>query len=237
MLLTKIKNVLLDSSCILCGSKNLSENINFICKKCHIIFSVDKSNTCRICGHNLTESKTCPSCIKFDKIYYDSYDFVQHYTGFFKDIIYMWKMDDNFMINKLFFKLIEEKNILNKNIPVTVVPEYGYVSFKKGRASLVYFLKMLERKGFKTEKNIYKRKYIFTKSQKEKSWEKRINEIKDNYYLPEKNIDKYHGEIYLIDDIYTTGATVNYGAKLLKDAGFEKVHVVSFFRSSLFDKE
>ena len=66
-----------------------------------------------------------------------------------------------------------------------------------------------------------------------KNQKKRIEEIQKMYYLPCKNVSKYGGKVYLLDDVYTTGATLNYGAKLLKDAGLSEVVAVSFFRAIL----
>jgi predicted amidophosphoribosyltransferase len=67
--------------------------------------------------------------------------------------------------------------------------------------------------------------------QKNKNDYGRLKKIENLFYLPKKNRDKFSGRIYLIDDVYTTGSTLNYGAKLLKQAGFTEVHIISFFRA------
>lgn len=64
-----------------------------------------------------------------------------------------------------------------------------------------------------------------------KSSKIRINKIKELFFLPEKNANKFSGKVYLIDDVYTTGATMNYCSELLKKAGFKKVIAISFVRA------
>jgi competence protein ComFC len=238
MILNKFKNTIFDSVCFLCNEKKLSNGINFICQKCLDTFNTCNENKCKICGHPVGSDNFCISCNNIDKIYYDSYNFIQYYTGFFKKIIKKWKMEEYFLINCLFVELLILKKMINNKIPVTVVPDNFLINFKKGRSGLGYLLKILEKKGYKIIKNIFQKKIVFIKKQKNKSREKRYKEIENVFFINKNNLNKYSGEIYLIDDIYTTGATLNYGAYLLKKAGFEKVHVISFFRSCLdFDNK
>jgi len=230
-MIAKIKNVFFDQVCILCFEKNTSDKFEYLCKTCLESFYHNNENHCKICSHPKDEDLECPSCSKLDKIFFDSYRFIQYYTGFFKSIVQKWKRDDNFLISELFVKLLIENNYLKKDIPVTCVPSNFFKSFKKGRAGLNYILKLLKNKKFSVIKNIYDENIQVIKSQKEKSDKERIDQIKNKFYLKEKNRDLFSGEIYLIDDIYTTGSTMNYGAKLLKEAGFSKVHCLSFFRT------
>ncbi|OHD12828.1 MAG: hypothetical protein A2Y34_01680 [Spirochaetes bacterium GWC1_27_15] len=237
-LLNDVKNTILDLSCVICGNKDFSKEIDFICSDCFKSFEKlnTDNNICKICGHTLDSGNYCPSCSLLKNIYYDSYKFIQYYTGFFKNIIRMWKKEDNFMINKLFFHLLINKNLLSKEIPITVVPDTKFKTIKRGRAGLHYLLFLLKKNGFYTLENIYKKKFILFSSQKNKSQENRFSDIQNLYFLPKKNVNKFKGEIILIDDIYTTGSTLNYGSKLLKEAGFSKVHTITFFRT-IFDKK
>jgi competence protein ComFC len=227
----EIRQLFLDSRCILCGSKELSKEISFVCEECLKAFEKSKIKSCPICKHPLDEFGKCSSCTKLGKINYDAYETLQYFTDFIKSIIYRLKKDGNFMINVLFSKLILKNGLIQKDGVITAVPDNFFKNFKKGRSSLLYLLTILERKGFKIEKNILKRKGGLFSTQKSKNSTSRIEEIKNAFYLPEENIKKYNGKVYLIDDVYTTGATINYCAKLLKEAGFTEVKAISFVRA------
>lgn len=231
--LKKIIDYVLDLRCIFCNDRNLNAEIGFVCDKCLNAFLTNDTETakCPVCSHPLKNSFTCPSCSAIGKIYYDSYSYIQYYTDFFRNAAVMWKKNESFLVNVLFFKLLLKKRLLSKDIPITVVPDDFAKRFKKGRSSLDYLLKLLKKEGYKTLPNIYKKKSFLFKSQKSKTKNQRINEIEKTFFLPEKNVNKFDDEVFLLDDIYTTGSTLNYGSKLLKEAGFKKVHIVSFFRT------
>ncbi|HOV15874.1 MAG TPA: hypothetical protein PK771_16410, partial [Spirochaetota bacterium] len=220
---------------IFCGCRETKPKLDFICLECYETFlkQIEEQTICKICGHPLKENQICPSCPKLGNIYYDDYHFIQYYRDFFKSTAIMWKKNENYLITKLFYNLLSDKKILNDKIPITVVPDNLFKRFKKGRSSLHYLLKLLEKSKYSIVNNIYYKRLFLLKNQKSKTENERFDDISKTFYLPEKNKNKYSGEIYLIDDIYTTGATLNHGAKLLKDAGFNKVHIVSFFRAVL----
>jgi competence protein ComFC len=232
----EIKQLFLDSRCILCGGKNLSGEIDFVCEECLRAFEKTKVKSCPVCRHPLNDFGKCPSCIKLGTVYYDSYACLQYFSDFIKSIIYRLKKNGDFMVNKLFFKLILKNNLIKNDGVITAVPDSFFKNLKKGRSSLSYLLKLFEKKGFKVKKNILKRKGGLFSTQKSKDSTSRIEDIKKTFYLPEENIKKYSGKVYLIDDVYTTGATLNQCAKLLKDAGFKKVEAVSFVRAMIENK-
>jgi predicted amidophosphoribosyltransferase len=132
--------------------------------------------------------------------------------------------------------LLMEKGVLDRRFPVTAVPDDIFKRFKKGRSGLSYLLHALKKKGYITIDDLLKKRILFSRSQKMKTGIQRRN-VEKSFYLDAASENEYSGEIYLIDDIYTTGSTMNHCSKLLKLAGFKKVHAVSFFRSSLFDRE
>ena len=219
MTLNNVKNTIFDNNCIICKNIKLSKKIPFICNDCLLSFENNINNRCKICGHPLDDFNKCPSCRKLGKIYFDSYQFIQYYTDFFKTIIYKLKIQEDFMINRLFFRLLKLKNIIKNDGTIIVVPDTFIKRIKKGRSGLFYLLKLFKRNGYKSQKN--------------KTVKERLDEIKKLYFLPKKKYNKYQGNVYLIDDIYTTGATINYCARLLKLAGFTRVNVVTFFRAKL----
>lgn len=225
-------NILLDNRCIFCNSKRLNRELNFICRDCLEMFRKPSVASCQICGHPLRES-SCPSCPQLGNIYYDSLDFIQYYTGYLKKVTQLWKREENFLINRLFLHLMIEKGIISPSLPLTVVPDTLPGRLKKGRRGLTHLLKLLKGRGYKILKPPYHRRSFTFYSQKTKGGKARIDNIERQYYLPAAHRGIYNGDIQLIDDIYTTGSTLNYGAKLLKEAGFKRVHVISFFRSTM----
>lgn len=236
MELKTINKLIFDESCILCRNKELVNEISILCNDCLNNFKKNTENICEVCGHPKDKSEKCISCSHINKKYFDNYKFIKHYEESDKKIINKLKMNGYFIIYKIFLFLIIKNRFILKDGIVTVVPDNIFDRSKKGRSGLKYFLKLLERKGYKTKYNIYLKKELVRKKQKNKNINERYNDIHNIFYLPKKNINKFKGKIYLIDDIFTSGATLNYGAKLLKIAGFEVVNIISFYRAKINNK-
>ncbi len=234
MIISTIKKILFDDVCFLCGSKKNNEIISSICNDCLKTFNLEEKKLCKICGHPNDSSDKCISCDNIEKIYYDDFKFIQYYTGYFRNILHMLKLRENFLVIKLFYELLIVKKLIDNDGILTVVPDNFIKKVKKGRSSLSYLLYLLKKNNFSINDNIFYKRIFNGKSQKLKIKNKRINEIEKKYYLPKRCINKFSGKAYLIDDIYTTGSTLNYGAKLLKMAGFSEVVIVTFFRARLF---
>ena len=58
--------------------------------------------------------------------------------------------------------------------------------------------------------------------------EERINELKNAFVIKENIIDLKNKNVLLVDDIFTTGSTVNEISKILKINGVNKVFVSTF---------
>ena len=58
--------------------------------------------------------------------------------------------------------------------------------------------------------------------------EERINELKNAFVIKENIIDLKNKNVLLVDDIFTTGSTVNEISKILKINGVNKVFVSAF---------
>jgi len=182
MIISLVKQLLFDTRCFICASRNLNEKIDFLCDDClSYLTEVNYQNACAVCGHPLLTEK-CPSCNKFETVYFDRYDFIQFYNDFTKNIIYKLKLSGNFMIIKLFYKLIISKSIINKNSDyITVVPDNLFTSLKKGRSGLNYLLFLFKIHGYKTLKNIYRRKLFFIKKQKSISNRRCLRDRQGNF--------------------------------------------------------
>jgi len=221
-----IFNTFFDKRCFICGVNRVD---GLICGLCYdFLTETNNNDQCPICKHPIYDGINCKHCSDLGTIYFDSFEFVHIYDELSKKLMDKWKFENRFLVNHLFFNLIKEK--LDKNIPITVVPDFLFNKIKRGNSSLYYLLKLLKKDGFETIENVYKKRFSL-KKQRSKTKKDRFETINKSYLIEDGNINKYSGGIYLIDDLYTTGNTVNYGAKLLKKAGFTKVYVITFFRA------
>ncbi|MCJ8328963.1 MAG: ComF family protein [Lentisphaeria bacterium] len=76
--------------------------------------------------------------------------------------------------------------------------------------------------------NVLKRRR-WTKSQSTLSRTKRRENLKQVFHA-KKGIDLSNKHILLVDDVFTTGATLNSCTRVLKRAGAEKVHILTLAR-------
>lgn len=226
-------NYFLDTRCIFCGRKSNKS----VCSVCiSFLYSDIKQKKCDICGHPVS-SESCISC-NGQKQFYDKYIFFQYYSDFSKSFVYKWKKNGFFVIGKfLAERLICELD--NENY-IVFVPNHRFKFLKKGRSGLGFIKQKLKSKGYNILTDLLIEKVILFSNQKTLSKENRINNVKKKFSLNKKYkkiIKKRNIKldiVYLIDDVYTTGSTVNHCSKLLMKAGFKKVICITFFRSVIY---
>ena len=68
----------------------------------------------------------------------------------------------------------------------------------------------------------------YTQSQTKLNFQERMDNVKDAFIANKKFIDIIRGKnIIMVDDVITTGATINSAAKALKEAGASKIYAAS----------
>lgn len=198
-------------------------------------------NVCGICD-NVCKYDLCKKCeISLNKISkfkidnYNNKNFKKHlyifkYEGIIKERLIKYKFREKAYIHKAFVNfLIKNKKMCRflKSYDIIIpVPIHYNRKVSRGYNQSALIAKQLSKKiGIEyEEKVLFKR--INNKPQSTKNKEEREQNVIDVYYI--KNKEKiYNKKIILLDDIYTTGSTVNECSKTLKMAGAKEVDVIT----------
>ena len=214
----KILNLIYPPTCGICGKLNE----NFLCKKCEkileseAVFGVDKYEKMKI--ENMSK----------DKKYFNEHLYIFLYQGIIRRIIlkykfqeesYLYKTFVNFLLkNENFFEKIEKYDTI---VPVPISKKRqkarGYNQSELVAKEIAYNSNLV----LETE-SLYKIKNIVEQSKLNK--EERLKNIQGVYELVNKE-KLYKKKILLLDDIYTTGSTVNECARVLRKAQPKKIGV------------
>ncbi len=214
----KILNLIYPPTCGICGKLNE----NFLCKKCEkileseAVFGVDKYEKMKI--ENMSK----------DKKYFNEHLYIFLYQGIIRRIIlkykfqeesYLYKTFVNFLLkNENFFEKIKKYDTI---VPVPIsrkrLKSRGYNQSELIAKEIAYNSNL----ALETE-CLYKVRNIVEQSKLNK--EERLKNIQGVYELVSKE-KLYKKKILLIDDIFTTGSTVNECAKVLRNAFPRKIGV------------
>lgn len=197
---------------------------------CGFCDKINKNAMCTKCSLKIKNSIVC----KID--YYSNKNFTKHmyifkYNGIARDKIVQYKFNDKIYIYKSFVNLIlKNKKIYSflENYDIIVpVPiskkrkrKRGYNQCEliaKGICKNITTLTLEPQVLYKEVNNVQQS----TLSKKD-----RINNVKNVYKLKNSNSLK-NKKIVLLDDVFTTGNTVNECSRLLKLAGAEIVDVLT----------
>ena len=198
------------SRCFICNKRSLFLPV---CKSCiKKFYSVENAfslNRCMYCGKELISTHdTCMKCRENRVI--ASCDYVMplfSYRLWNKELLYHWKIEGNRSLSSFFSSLVKEAllKFLEKM--------YGF-----------RVLKILQRCSLQEQKKLNR--------------QERLETIKSAYsLLPEaafrKELQKNKGiipeKVCLLDDVCTTGSTIECCAQILKKAGIKKVGVITLF--------
>ncbi len=215
-------NLIIKPMCFHCKEKEISAF--GLCDNClSELKSINNKNRCKICGFVITGAGTiCERCFRakdsFDKAYFlfsfeDAGRTLVHNIKF-KDKLHFLNVVEVFKNDQLNCLMEEVECITYIPSPYFTFAKRGYnVSFQIGESlSKMYNVPIV--KLFSSNK-LYKKRLSITKTKEER---KKII----NNFLKTKKCNKAFNKILIVDDVFTTGTTLNKASKLLKTSGTAK---------------
>ena len=201
---------------------------NTLCSQC--LGEIEYTqNCCPRCSSYTEEQSYCEIC-NDREFYIDKHISIAEYTGVIKNIVYALKFKNNVSImhhiNHIMLNAAGEFKI--KSDIITCVPIEKKNKWRRGFNQSQLMAVALANSMQISFLNLLKINKKF-KNQKELSYTNRFLAIIDKYAL-QKNQDLSGKQILIVDDVFTTGATLNECARVLKNNGAEKVYTISLAR-------
>lgn len=226
-------------SCVVCG------NITFVypvCKKCRKkYFKIDESilsGRCEICGRELISTKNiCMRC-RNEPVLKSAGNVIPlfSYRLWNKELLFQWKIEGVRNLSFFFAGLVNKAlYLLGYDIIVPVPPRKGKIK-KKGWDQIQELCEILEIVYRHKVLNLLHR--VSSGEQKKLNRSQRLETIKNAYEFVspkelskelQKNGGKLPEEVCLIDDVCTTGATIECSSSVLKIGGIKRVNVITLF--------
>ncbi len=226
----KVKDLIYPPRCPGCDRALAPDERNF-CKKCAPKVKKITLPVCRICGKSITQKDEkeclCGDCQK-RKHYYDSGRAVYEYSGPMKKAMYRFKYSNRRCYVSAFTE--DSEQVLGGWIreirPDVIVPVPMYEKKKRMRGynqAEVLANSISARFDIPFDKAIVKRR-ADTTPMKELSRENRRENLKNAFILGKSDV-KFNC-VLIVDDIYTTGATVDAVAQVLRGAGVSHIYAL-----------
>ena len=245
----------LPAKCDFCEGRLKGKDFNRLCLSCiaKAKYHDNKiaSLKCEVCYHPIpaisstnsstsfqTENDTtCSSCAE------KPFFFSKHKSCFYndfeiQDFFYSYKFSKNISYSYFFSKMIlrKDSDIFIKSdylIPITLLSKD---ILKREFCPVLVIVKKISKTLKKPYKLcVKKNKKKYTQSQHSQNKDERENQITGKYLYLKKYRNYFDNKtVMLVDDVFTTGATLNYVAKLLVENNTNvKVIAYSFVRSYL----
>jgi len=227
---------LFPKTCLFCGNYiSSSEMSKYLCTVCYQKIKFIEPPICEKCGLPVNSGeKYCQRCTdNKEKVYYNLIRGITYFEEPIKKCIHMLKYKGKeylgFFLSDFFINYLQKNNYLLNVDLVTPVPIHYLRKFKRGFNQSELIAKLISKK-FNIEYdnlNLYRKK--LTKPQAKLNREERllnINEafaVRDSGYFMGKSV-------LIVDDVSTTGETINQCAKVLKQSGAKNIFGLTLAR-------
>lgn len=217
------------NTCIICNKNSLLVPLCKECQKKYFNISLALSvNRCEICGKELTSNITHCSACRDNPVLQSTNKVIPlfSYRLWNKELLYLWKIKQQRGLSSVFADFVHQAlKILDIKIIVPVPPRKGKIA-REGWDQIEELCKFLEyRYGYKILRLLERES---TKQQKKLNREERLNTIKSGYSL-RQTTEILPDSVVLLDDVCTTGSTIECCAALLKKSGIKNVNAVTLF--------
>jgi len=221
-----IRNSLIDllfpKKCLACGQIGC-----WLCSDCEKKIIVEKIFYCPRCLETRNFLEVCPDCRAgsfLDGLYVIAPYHDQLVSKTIKLIKYnlAWDLAEE-VITKYFRDYFVSNNYWDSEYFLTPIPLHQRRYLERGFNQAELIAKILEQtRGNKLSETYFLKRKKYNPPQAKLSGQARRNNVKDIFQVD--NHSYLNKKILLIDDVYTTGATMQEAAKALKESGIAKVY-------------
>ena len=186
---------------------------------CGICGKLDKNSLCNKCKIRLQKNALCKiENYKDTSSYFDEHIYLFQYTGEIRETILKYKFNEKSYIYRTFLEFIKNNEEMCSQIKKYDIIIPVPVSKKRFKQRGYNQSALIAKNLAKTLNIDYKENVLIkikdNKPQSEMGQDKRKSNVKDVYKI--KNKEKiYQKKVLILDDIFTTGNTVNECAKVL----------------------
>lgn len=221
----KVVNVLVPARCGMCGEE-VEEN-GTLCAKCYGHLKFIRKPCCKLCGRpfdfDIVGESLCGSCLK-QKPVYEKAHAVLIYNQASKRLILPFKHADRLDLTGVLVKFMIRAwpEMIEKADVIVPVPLHMFRLLRRHYNQAALLAKAVAKQNHKLYCPEVLRRRKKTLSQGHLSPKERHKNVSGAFEV--RHSDRIQGKrILLIDDVYTTGATVNECAKVLLKAGAASV--------------
>ena len=230
--------ILYPASCVLCKIPLLLDELH-VCLLCRQKIQPLPRPLCLKCARPVPpydQHLTCSSC-RSERPHYDRGFALVEYDEPTKSILHQIKFERKLWLFDIYVDLLKNSfsSQFNDYEVIIPVPLDGGRERKRGFNQALMIAKMIKgihpSEGPKIQKLIKKTKK--TKPQSQLKRERRLTNLTGAFKLSETDASSVAGKsVLLIDDIFTTGSTINECARILKEKGAERVDFFTLARSN-----
>ncbi|MGN1227199.1 MAG: ComF family protein [Christensenellales bacterium] len=217
-----------DLSCYVCGCDLDKKTKTHICDKCKSTLPFI-NNPCNRCGKQLMKDSYCHDCASL-KAYYDKAVSVFEYDDVVANCVYRMKAkDERYLVEFMgYYMYCAFKNSHLNADAIVCVPLHKKKLRKREYNQAYELLKVCNRKLQYEDLSEFLVQKRETREQKKMGARARFTSSRDKYKLINGRKNFQGRKVLIIDDVFTTGATTNSIARLLKIAGAKSVYILTF---------
>ncbi len=235
-ILERFIDFLFPKTCVYCMKFILSEGTsNYLCEECYQKIKFIESPICQICGLPVKPHKIyCDRCTKGkQKIYYNVLRGILLFEEPIKECIHKLKYKGKDYIGKFlsefFIQYLQNNSYLLDIDLIVPVPIHWTRKIQRGFNQSELLSEPVAKK-FKIKydnRNLFRRKR--TKPQVKLNKEERLINISEAFAV--RDPDFFSGKsVLIIDDVSTTGETINQCAKVLRQSGAKNIFGLTLAR-------
>lgn len=211
---------ILPQRCIVCNDEIVQ---GLLCNNCLDYLPEVKPTLCRFCGRPTKKRNLCGFCKKGTHLDYGRAFmlFIPPYDKIIHHFKYRKKTKLAAFFGRAMASIIKSDHYLKDVDIIAPVPLFWWKNLRRGYNQAALLSEIISQECNIKMNDILKR-IINTKTQTKLNEEARRKNVLDAFQVKQNGIKGKR--VVLVDDVMTTGVTINECARVLKDAGAKKVY-------------